>query len=587
MGGRSRPVASAHHLPQRALAVRRGDPQPQPGLRHILLHDRLAAGRLDPNITLGLFTWNDNPASNHREIDVEFARWGNALEPTNAQFVVQPYGTPGNLKRFLQPLATPSVHTFAWAARSVTFASRDATGRAIADWRYGGRDVPRAGPGRVHLNLWLNNGTPPTDGAEQEVVVSNLSFTRRPGRQRTYAAPVTDSRPQAGSTATPPAVDEADRLLALADLNMLDTPAEERFDRVTRLCRRLFGVELAFVNLIDRDRLFMKSAQGLARVDVPRQDSFCAHTILAAGTLVVEDLSLDPRFVDNPFVARDPGLRFYAGVPLEAPGGQRIGSLCIADSAPRLLGEADRALLRDLALWVQKELNVSEELDRAAEVQRALFPLRPLDAPGWEVVGACRPSLEVGGDFYDWHRSRRGPVVALGDVMGKGMPAAIMMAMVRSALRAAARMPDLGDGIEDAAYWLAEDLEATGTFSTAVIARLEDDGALTMADAGHGHAVIVRADGAIEPHSAGGMPLGIDVGERYVATSHRLGGGDLLVLHSDGLLEVDGGPRSTDDVARLVAGSATAGEAVGRMLAPCDGRWLPDDVTVLVVRRLR
>ena len=117
-------------------------------------------------------------ASHHREIDIEFARWGNALDPTNAQFVVQPYGTLGNLKRFLQPLATPSVHSFAWAAKSVTFASRDATGRAIADWRYGGRSVPRAGAERVHLNLWLYNGRPPTDGAEQEVVVSKLSFTR-------------------------------------------------------------------------------------------------------------------------------------------------------------------------------------------------------------------------------------------------------------------------------------------------------------------------------------------------------------------------------------------------------------------------
>ena len=135
-------------------------------------------GDLDPNITLGLFTWDDNPASNHREIDVEFARWGNALDPTNAQFVVQPSEQAGNLMRFAQPLAAPSVHSFTWAAKSVTFASTNATGQAIAGWRYAGRDVPRAGRERTHLNLWLNKGAPPVNGAEQEVVVSSFSFRR-------------------------------------------------------------------------------------------------------------------------------------------------------------------------------------------------------------------------------------------------------------------------------------------------------------------------------------------------------------------------------------------------------------------------
>jgi len=135
-------------------------------------------GDLDPNITLGLFTWDDNPASHHREIDIEFARWGNALDPTNAQFVVQPSDQAGNLMRFAQPLAAPSVHSFTWRAKSVTFASTDATGQAIAGWRYAGRNVPRAGQERTHLNLWLDKGAPPVNGAEQEVVVSSFSFRR-------------------------------------------------------------------------------------------------------------------------------------------------------------------------------------------------------------------------------------------------------------------------------------------------------------------------------------------------------------------------------------------------------------------------
>ena len=321
-------------------------------------------------------------------------------------------------------------------------------------------------------------------------------------------------------SAAPTPVDEDERLQALHDLDVLDTPPEERFDRVTRMCQRLFGVSTAIVNLIDRDRVFMKSAQGLERIDVTRSEAFCSHAILDPAGLVVEDLELDPRFADSPFVG-DPGYRFYAGMPLAAPGGQRVGTLCIADPAPRALTEADRALLRDLAMWVQKELNVDEELDRAAQVQRAMFPTRPLDAPGWEVAGACRPSREVGGDFYDWHRSPSGPVVTLGDVMGKGMPAAIVMASVRAALRSGARMSDLATGLEDAAWSLADDLEATGTFATAVLARLATDGGVTLVDAGHGHTAIVRADGAVEEHRGGGLPLGIALGERYESRAWR------------------------------------------------------------------
>ncbi|MCA1677257.1 MAG: hypothetical protein LC799_35460 [Actinobacteria bacterium] len=135
-------------------------------------------GNLDPNVVLGLFTWNDDPAYNHREIDVEFARWGNASEPTNAQYVVQPYNRAGNLKRFVQPLTAPSVHAFAWARKSVDFASTAAAGQTIASWRYTGPDVPRSGGERVHINLWLYRGTPPVDGAESEVVVSGFTFTR-------------------------------------------------------------------------------------------------------------------------------------------------------------------------------------------------------------------------------------------------------------------------------------------------------------------------------------------------------------------------------------------------------------------------
>lgn len=385
--------------------------------------------------------------------------------------------------------------------------------------------------------------------------------------------------------AAPIPLDEAERLAALAGLHVLDTPPEERFDRVTRLCQRLFGVPMAFVNLVNEDRLFMKSAAGMDPAAIERRTSFCGHAVLDPDGLVVEDTADDERFDDNPLVTGEPFLRFYAGVPLEAPGGQRVGTLCIADTNPRRLSEADRALLRDLALWVQKELHLSEELDKAAEVQQAMFPATPVEAPGWDIAGACRPSRAVGGDFYDWYRSRTGPVVALGDVMGKGMPAAIVMASVRAALRAGGRQADLAAGVQDAAWSLADDLEATATFSTAAVARLGPDGAVDLVDAGHGHVALVRAGGGIELLEDGGLPLGIDVGEEYAAARVVLAPGDVLLLHSDGLIELPGGPRTTGEAAALIAGATSAAAVVGRLLALCDGVAQADDVTVVAVRR--
>jgi hypothetical protein len=381
-------------------------------------------------------------------------------------------------------------------------------------------------------------------------------------------------------------VDEAERLADLRALGVLDTPPEERFDRVTRLCQRLFGVPMAFVNLVDADRLFHKSAQGVEHVpSTPRAGSFCAHAILEDDGMVVADAAEDPRFVDSPWVLDDPSIRFYAGVPLESPGGRRVGTLCIADTAPRELTPADRVLLHDLSLWVSKELNLDEELDRAGEVQRALRPGRPLPDPRWDVAGACRPSREIGGDFYDWHLTPDGSVVTLGDVMGKGMPAAIVMASVRAALRAGAGSEELADVMHAAAATLAEDLEATGTFATAVTFRLADDGAVEYVDAGHAHAAVVGGDGTIRALGERGLPLGIDAAERYTAGATRLERGDLLIAHSDGLLELPEGPRTTEEVAAAVRGAATAADAVNRMLGLVRDAALPDDATVVAMRR--
>ena len=180
-------------------------------------------------------------------------------------------------------------------------------------------------------------------------------------------------------TATP--ADEDERLAALAALDLLDSPAEERFDRVTRLCTRLFGVSKAAVTLVDRDRVWVKSGAGLPSGDTARGDAFCSVTIQQAVPLVVSDTQQDERFATIPLVREAPHLRFYAGAPLTGPNGQAVGALCLFDESPRELSEREVALLSDLAGWVQKELAADEELDRAAEVQRGLLPSGSHEVP--------------------------------------------------------------------------------------------------------------------------------------------------------------------------------------------------------------
>lgn len=163
--------------------------------------------------------------------------------------------------------------------------------------------------------------------------------------------------------------DEEHRLAVLFNLNILDTPPEERFDRLTRMAARLFNVPMAMVTLIDGQRQWFKSRVGITLPESPRRSSFCAHTLLQDGVMVVEDATHDPRFTDNPGVLDAPHVRFYAGHPVAAPDGSKIGTLCLVDRAPREFGPEERAMLRDLAGMVAHEVAASE-LQRHLREQR-------------------------------------------------------------------------------------------------------------------------------------------------------------------------------------------------------------------------
>ena len=150
--------------------------------------------------------------------------------------------------------------------------------------------------------------------------------------------------------------DEAARLAELRSLRILDTPPDERFDRLTRLAAQLFGAPMAFLTLVDDCRQWFKSAVGVSISETSRDVSFCSHAILNDGFLVVRDATKDERFEANPLVVGPPHIRFYAGFPVRSPRGARVGTLCVVDTTPRDTSSEQLNALRDLARMAEAEL---------------------------------------------------------------------------------------------------------------------------------------------------------------------------------------------------------------------------------------
>ena len=384
-------------------------------------------------------------------------------------------------------------------------------------------------------------------------------------------------------------VPEETRLQALASLNMLDTPREERFDRLVRLTRKMFDVPTAVVSLIDEDRWWVKAEAGLDGItEVPRSQSMCTHTVDADAALVVTDPEHDHRFRDNPFVTAADGVRFYAGEPLHTPSGVAVGTLCIVDTKPRELTEAQLEILRALADFVETELARTDELDRAGELQRTLLPRRTPHLPGYDVAGVCLPASAVGGDFFDWHALGDDFQVVIADVMGKGVPAAIIGASVRSLMRGASRFNDLEAAVNRAAESIEPDLVETSTFVTMLAARLDPSThVLRYVDAGHGIAGIVTRAGEARQFEGDGLPLGAPAWEPWRAEEVTLEPGDTFIALSDGLLDLFDTIEQAREAARAtVHRAASAQEIVDVVATYSRDHHATDDVTVVVIRRI-
>jgi sigma-B regulation protein RsbU (phosphoserine phosphatase) len=412
---------------------------------------------------------------------------------------------------------------------------------------------------------------------------------------------------------------ERDRMAAVRRYQILDTPPDGTFDRITRLAAAVFGVPIAIVSIVDEDRIWFKSAYGLDLTEIPRHPGLCASAVLQLEPHILADARLDPVALTNPLVAGEFGLRFYAAAPLVISGGHSLGTLCVLDFEPRQLSAAERSTLQDFSALVVAELELRLEArtaiaehqllreqalgqqraaDELAEVlQASLVPSRLPTIPGLDLAACYQPANQrmVGGDFYDiFPLTRQAWGVALGDVCGKGPRAASVTAAARYALRAAstehAKPSDVLQVLNDT---LLLDDSDDPSFCTLIYGRLSRFGAgfrVTVASGGHPLPQVLRRHGAIERLGSFGSLVGCLPVVEFTDATVTLRPGDAVVFYTDGLTEARSGSDmlGVDGISEVLATcrglSAAAITELLRSAALDSGRLQRDDLAILVIK---
>jgi signal transduction histidine kinase len=191
---------------------------------------------------------------------------------------------------------------------------------------------------------------------------------------------------------------EGERLSALRQYSILDTPASAAYDRITVDAARLCSAPMAVISFVDEDRVWFKSHFGFGLQQVAREGFFCSQAILSDEIFIVEDAAADPRFAACPCVAGSPGVRFYAGIPLKTSGGFRLGALAILDTEAREAPVPEQeAVLRGLAALVIAELELGRLTERAAEAERSRRRAGRLPASAFENAPAAMAVIGADG----------------------------------------------------------------------------------------------------------------------------------------------------------------------------------------------
>ncbi|MEM7454108.1 MAG: GAF domain-containing SpoIIE family protein phosphatase [Planctomycetota bacterium] len=360
---------------------------------------------------------------------------------------------------------------------------------------------------------------------------------------------------------------EKERLQELRSLNLLDTPPEERFDRLVRLARSIFKVPVAYIALVDSERQWFKAKCGIAASETGRDVSFCSHTVARNKPLIIDDALEDKRFVDNPLVTGEPFVRFYAGYPLKGPDGNNIGTLCLVDSKPRKMSEHELSIFRDLAVAVEHELQMvdvietqrellvaRQELDRAQEqiegellkAARYVHEQIPekLKTDHFDVDWAFQASNMLGGDLFGYFPlSEDEWAFYLLDVAGHGVGSSLLAVTVHHELQnRTLKDTDYSNPADvlmslNRAFPMEQHQNKFFTIWYGIYNTKSRE--LTYSSGGH-HPSILTACGSGESHSLGepGFVIGMSEVAEYSNSSVQVPPDSRLYVFSDGVYEV-------------------------------------------------
>jgi sigma-B regulation protein RsbU (phosphoserine phosphatase) len=407
---------------------------------------------------------------------------------------------------------------------------------------------------------------------------------------------------------------EAERMAAVRRYDVLDTPPDGAFDRITALAAKHFDVPISIVSIVDTDRIWFKSHHGIEVPEIDRDPGLCASAILGDAPWIVEDAQRDPRTIANPLVAGEMGLGFYAGAPLTTTDGHNLGTLCVIDQRARPFSETQAQTLSDMAAVVMDELELrlaarrvvdqesglrrqAEEMARA--LQESLLPGELPRVDGLELAALYLPADAgvVGGDFYDVFAVGDACALVVGDVSGKGARAAAVTALARNTIRTAslslASPAEMLRTLNRAMFLGRTGTEVDHFCTVLVVTVARRDGgahAITVASGGHPPGLVLRADGSVAEVHGSGPPAGWYEDAAYAERSFELMPGETLVLLTDGITEArtPGGMLGGDGLARVLAdarptSAADTVEAIRRTLS-ASGVDVRDDAAALVLR---
>ncbi len=402
-------------------------------------------------------------------------------------------------------------------------------------------------------------------------------------------------------------VHDAARLAAVRATGLLDTAAEEPFDRLASLAAATLDAPLAFVTVVDERRSFWKACIGVDAHDpADRQNavehSFCQYVVGLDAELVVGDAASDPRTRDNPSIEAM-GVAAWAGFPLRAPDGEVLGSFCVVDTKARSWTEREVEVLRTLAHAASGEVALRAAAEQSAALartlQEALLPPVTPEVPGIDVGAMFRGAgrgPEVLGDFYDVFESAEGRWNAvLGDVSGKGLSAARLTGLARFTVRAGAIREQRPSRVlmllNETLLLHAGAPEDEDRFVTAVLVALDPEPAgfrATVCSAGH-VPVLLRSGGACRAVGGRGALLGAFDDVLLQDVAEAVAPGDVLVLVTDGVTEARdaagehfGLERLSATVAGADGDAAAIAEAIGDAVLSFAGEP-QDDLAVLVL----